>query len=74
MGKTVKEYEWENRLGTISYQLNSQGRSLRGYKEMFEDKIEPLQHEFIDKIANSAEQLGTMVRELEDEIHDGSKK
>lgn len=69
MGKTIKQYEWDNRLGTVAHQLRMQGRSLRDFKGMFHNKLDAVSIELLDKLANSSEQLGTMVRELEDEIH-----
>lgn len=68
MPKTIKQYEWLTRLGSVTQSAYREARSLRGFKAQFPERLEAHQHELIDQLANSFEQLGIMVKEIEDEL------
>ena len=39
MDKEFREYEWDNRLGKIKYDIEQQQRSLKGFRKLFKKDL-----------------------------------
>lgn len=65
MDSLIKQYEWDNRLGTISYTLKGQANNLSSFIDTFKDRLDIEDIRDLRIIADKCQELGQDVSIIE---------